>query len=283
MAAVAIGSDTGGSCRIPAALCGIAGFKPTASRISLEGAIPLSSSYDSVGSLAPSVACCALIDAVMAGQPDNPLTPLAVRGLRLAVASNIVLLDMDAQVAVAYERALAKLAAAGAVLQQVEFASWNQLADLGQHGGLVAAESWAWHAKLIGSHAGQYDPRVLSRIRRGSEQGVAEYLCKIACRESLCRQAEEELRPFDAVVMPTVPIIAPRIAELSDDDTFASTNLLLLRNPAIANMLDLCAVSIPCHEEGSAPVGLMMMGRHMSDRHLLAAAMGIEGLFRTNT
>ncbi|MFT4437680.1 amidase [Caballeronia sp. 15715] len=283
MAAVAIGSDTGGSCRIPAALCGTTGFKPTAARISLDGAVPLSSSYDSIGSMAPSVACCAAVDAVMAGDPRSIPAPRAVRGLRLAVPCNVVLEDMDSDVANAYERVLVRLEAAGALLQRIEFASWNQVAELSSHGGLVAAEAWAWHVEMIAGHAERYDPRVLSRIRFGSQQSTAEYLRTKARRTTLCEQAHDELRPFDAVLMPTVPIVAPRIDDLTDENVFTATNRLLLRNPSIANMLDLCAVSLPCHENASAPVGVTLMGPHMSDRRLLAAAMGVEALIREQT
>ncbi|WP_321797666.1 amidase [Caballeronia sp. J97] len=279
MAAAAIGSDTGGSCRIPAALCGLAGFKPTAARIPLDGASPLSSSYDSIGSIARSVACCAALDSIMAGDTEPAsVVALPLRGLRLAMPKHIVLDDMDAHVAAAFERAVARLTAAGAIVQEVAFESWQQLATLGQHGGLVAAEAWAWHVGLIKRHADDYDPRVLSRIRLGSGHSTAEYLRNRALRAALCRQADDELRPFDAIVCPTVPIVAPRIADLDEEAAYTSTNRLLLRNPSIANMLDLCSVSIPCHANGDAPVGLMLTGRHMSDRRLLAMGVGVEAV-----
>jgi len=276
MALAAIGSDTGGSCRIPAALCGITGFKPTASRIPLQGAVPLSSSYDSVGCLANTVACCAAIDAVMAGNTAEPVKPLPLTGMRLAVPTQLVFDGMEDAVARAYQQALSRLSAAGAVLQEVRFESWERLADITANGGLVAAEASAWHAEWLAAHADRYDPRVLSRIRLAEQQRAADYLRMHTTRMALCRQADEELAPFDAVVLPTVPIIAPRIADLESDEAFFNANRLLLRNPAIANMLDLCALSVPCHPPGDAPIGLMLFGRHLTDRHLLALGLSVE-------
>ncbi|MGO4577091.1 amidase [Cupriavidus sp. 2TAF22] len=276
MALAAIGSDTGGSCRIPAALCGITGFKPTASRVPLRGTVPLSSSYDSVGCLASTVACCAAIDAVMAGEDLAALKPVPVAGLRLAVPAGLVLEGMTDEVAQTYKRALCRLSAAGALLRDVWFDSWNSLAEIGADGGLVAAEASAWHGDLMAAHAGRYDPRVLSRIRLADGQRAADYLRMLKRRAALCRQADAELTGFDAVVLPTVPIVAPRIADLDDDEAFFKTNRLLLRNPAIANMLDLCSLSVPCHRPGDAPVGLMLFGRHLADRRLLAIGMGVE-------
>ncbi|WP_455286682.1 amidase [Cupriavidus necator] len=279
MALAAVGSDTGGSCRIPAALCGIVGFKPTASRVPLQGAVPLSPSYDSVGCLANTVACCAAVDAVMAGE-EGPTAAVPLAGLRLAVPTGLVLEGISDEVAEVFSRTLRRLSAAGALLQDVGFDSWNQLAELGAHGGLVAAEASAWHGSLVAAHAERYDPRVLSRIRLADGQRAADYLRMRQRRGELCRQADAELAGFDAVVLPTVPIVAPRIADLDDDDAFFATNRLLLRNPAIANMLDLCSLSVPCHRHGEAPVGLMLFGRHLADRRLLAIGMGIEAALR---
>ncbi|RDK08318.1 amidase [Cupriavidus lacunae] len=279
MALAAIGSDTGGSCRIPAALCGIVGFKPTARRVPLQGTVPLSPSYDSVGCLANTAACCAAIDAVMAGEAP-PTGPAPLAGLRLAVPTGLVLEGMSDEVAEVFSRTLRRLSAAGALLQDVSFDSWDQLAGIGANGGLVAAEASAWHGSLLAEQADRYDPRVLSRIRLADGQRAADYLRMLQRRGELCRQADAELAGFDAVVLPTVPVVAPRIADLDDDEAFFSTNRLLLRNPAIANMLDLCALSVPCHRLGDAPVGLMLFGRHLSDRRLLAIGMGIEAALR---
>ncbi|WP_029049036.1 amidase [Cupriavidus sp. amp6] len=279
MALAAIGSDTGGSCRIPAALCGIVGFKPTASRVPLDGIVPLSSSYDSVGCLANTVACCAAVDAVLSGEaPPHGAAQLA--GLRLAIPTGIVMDGMSSEVAEVFSRTLRRLSASGAQLRDVTFDSWNSLTDLGANGGLVAAEAMAWHAELIASQADRYDPRVLSRIRLADEQGAPDYVRMLRRRAELCHRADAELAEVDAVVLPTVPIVAPGIHELDNDAAFFSTNRLLLRNPAIANMLDLCALSVPCHVLGDAPVGLMLFGRHGSDRRLLAIGMAVEAALR---
>jgi aspartyl-tRNA(Asn)/glutamyl-tRNA(Gln) amidotransferase subunit A len=281
MAAAAIGSDTGGSCRIPAALCGVAGFKPTAARIPLDGAMPLSRSYDSVGSMAPSVACCALLDSIMAGNVEAPaLESYPLEGIRIAVPQKVVFDDIDAHVAASIEIAIARLSAAGAFVEEVVFPSWDALGRLGQNGGIVAMEAWASHVKVIAQHADQYDPRVLARIRLGSQFSIPEYLQACALRTELCRDADNELSPFDLVVCPTVPIVAPRISDLDDPAAYASINRLLVRNPAIANALDLCALSIPCHAQGESPVGLMLIGRHMHDRKLLALGASIETVVR---
>ena len=280
MALAAIGSDTGGSCRIPAALCVVAGFKPTAKRVPLAGAVPLSPSYDSVGCLANTVACCADIDAVLAGEDAAPLTAAPLAGLRLAVPMGLVFDEVSDEVAEVFSRALRQLSAAGALLQDVRFDAWNGLPELGANGGLVAAEASAWHADLLATRADAYDPRVLSRIRLADGQRAADYLRMAQRRSELCRKADAELAGFDAVVLPTVPIVAPRIADLEDDETFFRVNRLLLRNPAIANMLDLCALSVPCHRHGDAPVGLMLFGRHLSDRRLLTIGMGVEAALK---
>lgn len=279
MALAAIGSDTGGSCRIPAALCGIVGFKPTASRVPLDGMVPLSSSYDSVGCLANTVACCAAVDAVLSGDAA-PGGAAQLAGLRLAVPMGIVLDGMSAEVAEVFSRTLRRLSAAGALLRDVTFDSWNSLTDLGANGGLVGAEARAWHAELIDSQADRYDPRVLSRIRLAEAQGASDYVRMLRRRAELCGRADTELAEFDAVVLPTVPIVAPGIDELDNDEAFFNVNRLLLRNPAIANMLDLCSLSLPCHLPGDAPVGLMLFGRHRSDRRLLAIGMAVEAALR---
>jgi aspartyl-tRNA(Asn)/glutamyl-tRNA(Gln) amidotransferase subunit A len=272
----ALGTDTGGSCRIPAALCGIVGFKPTAHRVPTQGAFPLSSSLDSIGPLAPTVECAAVLDAVLAGEPIEPLPPFSVEGLRLAVPQTIVLEHLEPAVARAFDAALSALRKAGARIVDIPLREFSELPQINAKGGLSAAESYAIHRSLVAKHAKRYDPRVLARILRGQEQDAADYIDLVNARADFIRRIAALTAPFDALVMPTVPVIAPRLAELTADDAYRHTNALVLRNPSIANFLDRCSISIPCHRAGDAPVGLMLIGEHDADRRLLTIAAAIE-------
>lgn len=277
MAAAAIGTDTGGSVRIPAALCGLTGFKPTARRVPLDGAVPLSTSLDSIGPLAPSVACCAILDAVLAGDAPRPLEAIEARGLRLGLPQRYVLEGMDATVAHTFARAVRRLAAAGVQISEIEFAELDELPSINAKGGLAAAEAWAWHRDLI-EHAGdQYDPRVAVRIRRGAVITESEIATLHAQRTDFQKRALAIAAPFDALALPTVPIVAPRLTPLEADDAeFARVNILALRNPTVGNFLDWCGLSLPCHVPDEAPVGLMLLAPGGTDRRLLAIGACLE-------
>ena len=280
MAAAGLGTDTGGSCRIPAAFCGITGFKPTASRVPMGGVVPLSQSLDSIGSLAPTAKCCAVIDSVLSGQklilmPDVfPLT-----GLRIGALNNYVLDGMDSIVAETYAAALGKLRAAGAHIIDINLAPLNDLPMVNSKGGFAAAEAYAVHRVRLEKEGSAYDPRVSVRIRKGAEQSAADYLDLLASRKKIIRQVNRTTSSFDLVVFPTVPIIAPKLAELKDEDEYGRLNLLCLRNSTVANFLNRCAVSLPIHCSGDAPVGLTLMGETCSDRRLLSIAVSIESIF----
>jgi aspartyl-tRNA(Asn)/glutamyl-tRNA(Gln) amidotransferase subunit A len=276
MAFAALGTDTGGSCRIPAAMCGIVGYKPTARRVPLTGVLPLSSSLDSVGPLANSVACCAIVDAVLAGAA--PTTPVAapLAGLRLAVPSNFMLDGMDATVGVAFEAALSTLARAGARIEHREFPALDEIRTANASGGFSAAESFAWHRRLLAEKGALYDPRVRVRIAKGEEMTAADYVDLIAARAHIIHAVNATTAPYDALVMPTVPVEPPRIDDLAEDEAYGRTNMLLLRNTAPANFLDRCAISLPCHRRGEAPVGLMLMGETQGDARLFAVASAVE-------
>ena len=279
MALAGIGSDTGGSIRIPAALCGLTGFKPTARRVPSQGALPLSTHLDSLGPIAPRVHCCALLDAILAGENFAPLPSVDLAGLRFAAPANVVLDSMDEEVARAFHQTLSKLSAAGARITEPSLPTLNQLGGINAKGGFTAAESWAWHREWIERAADEYDPRVVSRILRGKEMTAADFIELLQARARWIAGTEADIAAFDAVLMPTVPIVAPRIDELSaTDERYSQANLLILRNPTLINFLDGCALSLPCHEQGSAPVGLMIAGAALSDRRILAIGQAIETL-----
>jgi aspartyl-tRNA(Asn)/glutamyl-tRNA(Gln) amidotransferase subunit A len=283
MAAAALGTDTGGSCRIPAALCGLVGFKPTAKRVPLDGAVPLSTSLDSIGPIATSVACCAVLDAVLAGEEVRPLREFPLNGLRLAVPQTLVFDGIDADVAGAFAAARTALSRAGAQITDLPMRELSELAQINRKGGFGAAEAYAFHRPLIEDKAPLYDPRVLSRILRGREQDAADYIDLVRARADFIRRVGALVAPFDALLLPTVPIVAPRISDLNDEIAYRDVNLLLLRNPTIANFLDACAISLPCHRPGDAPVGLMLIGAHGGDQRLLTIAASVEKLLRSLT
>jgi len=276
MAYAALGTDTGGSCRIPAAMCGITGFKPTARRVPITGVLPLAPSLDSVGPLANSVQCCAIIDAIMAGDTPQPLEPRALSGLRLAVPSNIVLDGLDPVVAAIFTRALEALDAAGARIIEADFPALSAIGAANARGGLTAPESLAWHRPLMTEWADGYDPRILKRIERGMAVGAADYIDTLAARARIIAEMDRQTVDFDALIMPTCPLTPPSIAELDDEAEYNRINMALLRNTTLANFLDRCAISLPCHQPGEPPVGLMLMGETMGDTKLLRIAASVE-------
>jgi aspartyl-tRNA(Asn)/glutamyl-tRNA(Gln) amidotransferase subunit A len=276
MCVMALGSDTRGSIRIPAAFCGITGFKPTARRVPREGAFPLSYTLDSVGPLASSVACCAAYDAILAGEPVEPLPGLAAKGLRLLVPKSEVREGLDAEVAQAFGAALERLARAGALIAEQPVPAFERQAEYFRGGGFAGAEAYAIHRKNA-ELLSRYDPRVAKRVLLASELSAADYVDFGLLREQFQREAGAALAPFDAFVLPTVPCVAPPIAEVdASDDAYFRWNMRILRIVGLVNFLDGCAASLPCQARGAAPVGLMVAGPAMSDRRILAVAAAIE-------
>jgi aspartyl-tRNA(Asn)/glutamyl-tRNA(Gln) amidotransferase subunit A len=280
MAHGALGTDTGGSCRIPAAYNGIVGFKPTQRRVPLDGAVPLSPTLDSIGPLARSVGCCAVMDAVLANEALTPLQPRPVKGLRLAVPTTVALDELEQDVAQAFERALEKLAREGALIERIAVPEFLDVAPMSVKGGFAAAESYAWHRYLIVAKGDIYDPRVAGRILRGESQSAADYIDLIGARKSLVARATARLAPYDALALPTTANTPPRIADMKDDQAFTRANLLSLRNCTLINMIDGCAISLPMHRDGEAPVGLMLAASGGSDRRIFELAAAMEGVIR---
>jgi aspartyl-tRNA(Asn)/glutamyl-tRNA(Gln) amidotransferase subunit A len=291
MAFGALGTDTGGSCRIPAAMCGIVGFKPTASRVPLTGTYPLSVSLDSIGPLANSVSCCAVLDAILAAQPPveslsqasdaAPDAGLAANDLRLAVLTNYVTDGLDKAVAASFERALRALQVAGARLTEVILPELGEMPEINRNGGLSAAEAYAHHRARLAKDGSRYDPRVSVRILRGRQQDAADYIELCNIRTDFTERVAKRVRKFDAVLMPTIPIAAPALSDLAADEDYVRINGLVLRNPSLVNFIDGCAISIPCQDPDSAPVGLSLFGLRNTDRQLLSAAAVVEATVAT--
>ena len=280
MAVAGLGTDTGGSCRIPAAFCGIVGYKPTARRVPIEGVLPLAPSLDSVGPLAASAACCAVIDAVLAGETPRLPAPANLSGLRLAVPTDVVLDGMDATVSAAFDRTLATLSRAGVRVTHTRFPAFDEVPAVNAKGGFAAAEAYAWHRPLIAEKGAGYDPRIRVRIERGERMTAVDYVELVAGRQRLIADFDASTRDFDALIMPTVPIVPPRIAELDDERAYNRINLHILRNTALGNFFDRCSISLPCHRVEEAPVGLMLVGETLGDAKLFSIAAAIESALR---
>ena len=278
MCVMALGSDTRGSIRQPAALCGVVGFKPTQQRVPRDGAFPLSFALDSIGPLANTVACCAAYDSILAAEPPRALANLGARGLRLLVPAGSLIEDLDDEVARAFEASLVRLAAAGAVISQLPVPAFERQAEYFRYGGFAGAEAYAIHRRWMDRIA-EYDPRIGKRINMAKDLSAADYVDLLRLRQSYIAEVAAVLAPFDAFLMPTTPCIAPAIREVdaSDEDYFR-WNMRILRNVGVVNFLDGCAVTLPCQGAVEAPVGLSVCGPALSDRHILAVARAVEGV-----
>lgn len=279
MCEIAIGSDTGGSTRIPAALCNIVGWKPSRARVPLDGAFPLSFTLDSIGPMARTVQDCADADAVMAGDTPAVLEPASLAGLRVGIAQGLPLENLDDTVARRFPQGLERLEKAGVRLSDERFALFDDMMNVNAKGGFVAAEAFAIHREWLDRRPDAFDPFVRVRIERGAKVLAADYVTMSRERARLVQAMHARLADLDVVAMPTTPIVAPTIAEVASAEGFAQKNVLLLRNTSIANFFDLCAVSLPLPGTG-LPVGLMLIGRNGDDHRLLRIAAAVEQLLR---
>ena len=286
MCVMALGSDTRGSIRIPSALCGVTGFKPTVRRVPRDGAFPLSYTLDSIGPLANSVACCASYDAILAGETPGPLPELPAKGLRFLLPQSTVRDELDREVAEAFDGALERLRRAGAALTEKPMPAFDRQNEYFKGGGYAGAEAYAIHRKNA-ERLGEYDPRVAKRVLLGKDLSAADYVEFGLLRTQYQREVEAALAPYDAFLLPTTPCVAPPIAEVdASDEAYFRWNTRLLRLVGLINFLDGCAVSLPCqrraHLSNAAPVGLMVCGPAMSDRRLLAVAAAVERVLSGN-
>ena len=276
LAVAGLGSDTGGSIRIPAALCGVVGFKSTQSRVPLAGAVPLSHSLDTVCAMTRSVADCLVVDGVLSGQP-LAVAQRPLKGRRLAVPQTLMLDGLDATVARAFERSLSRLSQAGALLEDIALPELAEIAALNAPGGFSPVECWAAHHERIADVMAQLDPRVASRAKLGQNVSAADYLRMLKNRQRWIQRMEAALAGYDAILSPTVPIVAPELDLLMrDDEAFAAANRSTLRNTFAINFLDGCSFSLPCQAAGELPVGLMVSSVRGDDARLGSVALAIE-------
>ncbi len=276
MCEIAIGSDTGGSTRIPAALCGIVGFKPSRQRVPTHGAFPLSYTLDSIGPMARSVAECANADAIMVGEAPTALEPAPLANLRVGIAQGLPLDRLDDSVGKRFPAALDRLEQAGARLSAEKLALLEDMTEVNAKGGVLPAEAFSIHRDRLARRGEAIDPNVRTRLERAQKIAAADYIDMTRARVELARAMDGRLADLDVLAMPTTPIVAPLIAEVAAPEEFARRNALLLRNTSIWNFFDCCAISLPLPRAGGLPAGLMLVARNGQDRRLLRIAAAVE-------
>jgi aspartyl-tRNA(Asn)/glutamyl-tRNA(Gln) amidotransferase subunit A len=279
MCEIAIGTDTGGSCRIPGALCGIVGYKPSRQRIPTDGAFPLSYSIDSIGPIARSVEACARADAVMAGESYASLEPALLAGLRVGVVEGMPVENLDETVAKRFSQALDMLRRAGARPTKETLSQIDGMVQVNSKGGVQPAEAFTVHRDLLSRRTDAIDPNVRVRLERARNVSAADYIDMVRDRARLIYSMDARIADLDVLVWPTTPIVAPTLVEVAAADEFARKNAMLLRNTVIVNFFDLCAISLPMPREGGLPTGLMLVARNGDDHRLFRIAAAVERLF----
>lgn len=273
MCEVAVGTDTGGSTRIPAALCGLVGWKPTARRISREGVHPLSRSLDSVGVMAATVHGCFIADAALSGARPQPLATASLAGVRIGVVQGLPLEELDETVAAQFERALTRLEPARCT--DVKLAALQRMIAAGARGGIAPPEAYADHRELLEAAADDVDPFVRARMLAAVEMPASEYIASLWDRDAGIRELDAVFNDYQVLALPTTPIVAPTHVEVAEQAGFNARNRLLLRNTSIANFFDLCAITLPLRFGQALPCGLMLLGRSGADESLFQIAAAL--------
>ena len=275
MVPLAIGSDTGGSCRIPASYNGVVGYKSSTGRVSTKGAYPLSKTLDTVGPLARTVECCAIADAMMAADWDGNIAAPRHR-LRFAVPRDYFAGMVDDVVAAAFERAASHLVQAGVLIEEMAFPELAQLPAINAKGGILGVEAFHHHRAQIAEKGEGYDPRVRRRMEFAALMTAPEYVELLAVRQKMIDQFNQAMIGFDALLMPTTCNAPPTIAAFAQDEDYFKLNFMALRNTFIGNFLDCCGISLPMHREGEPPTGLMLLAPHGQDQQMFTVAKAVE-------
>jgi aspartyl-tRNA(Asn)/glutamyl-tRNA(Gln) amidotransferase subunit A len=276
MCEIALGTDTGGSTRIPAALCGLVGWKPSSQRVPTDGAFPLSFTLDSIGPMAKTVTECAVADAVMAGEAVPRIEPVSIAGLRLGVWQGMPFEGIDETVTAAWDSAVARLAGAGVRFSDEKIALVDDMIAVNAKGGFAPTEAFSIHRERLKRNGAGVDPFIRVRIERGGTVLAADYVDMTRARRRLVQAMDARMTELDALVLPTTPIVAPKITEVASADEFGRSNALLLRNTNPVNFFDLCAVSLPLPRQNGLSTGLMLVGRNGQDRRLFNIAAAVE-------
>lgn len=280
---IGLGSDTGGSIRIPAALTGVVGFKSSASLVPTQGCVPLSTTLDTVCAITRSVTDAIIVHEVLAQRRvTRSAAPLS--SCVLGVPDTLMLDGLDTTVSKAWQRTLDTIRAAGVRVKPIALQEISELQSIQAKGGFSAAQSYAWHRHLLLNQRDSYDPRVAARMLGGANMSASDYIELQNARHHWIRSMNRSLQGFDALLSPTVPVIAPPVSSVApgsaQDEAFFRLNALLLRNPSVVNMLDGCAISLPCNVSGELPVGLMVWAGYLHDDAVLNIALKIERLLQ---
>jgi aspartyl-tRNA(Asn)/glutamyl-tRNA(Gln) amidotransferase subunit A len=280
----AIGTDTGGSVRIPAAFNGIIGFKASSHRYPMDGVFPLSATLDTLGVFTRTVEDAVLVDAAMCGLAGPQVRKAGVDGLRVIVPTNVVFDDCQPAVVKNFEAALERLAKAGAKIERGAMVAFDEILALSaQHGTIVAAEAYALHkARVEGPDAHRIDRRVAKRIASAHTMQMVDYIANMQARSRLVQRTKQLLLGNVVVAMPTVAHTAPLIDALeADDELFARMNARTLRNTMLGNFLGWCGVSFPTgFDEAGLPTALLLSGAPATDDRLLSISLSSEAIIR---